>query len=143
MLDAFGADQSIGDFLDHADPSLDHEHLQAVVVIQMDVQRGEHVVEMGVLEVRQFFVEEADVMVVDQGDGSDYVAVRTFPGLLYEDIAYEVAKCFGAIGVSAGSDQLIKLLQQFGIDGHSDPAEFAHFYDRVTGGEGDRLRDTL
>lgn len=50
-------------------------------------------------------------MVVHQGDSSDYVAVGAFPGLLDEHIADQVAECFGAVGISANSDQVIEFLE--------------------------------
>ena len=42
MLDALGTDQRVGDFLHGAGFPAHHQHLEAVVVIQMDVQRRQN-----------------------------------------------------------------------------------------------------
>jgi len=51
VLDALSADQGIGNLLDCAYASLDHENLDAVVMVQVDVQSGEDVMEVRVLQV--------------------------------------------------------------------------------------------
>ena len=47
VLDAFGANQCIGHLPHHGGLAAHHQHFQAVIVIQVDVQRGED----GVMEI--------------------------------------------------------------------------------------------
>ncbi len=92
MLNAFGADQSIRDFLDCAGFSLDYQNLQAVIVIQMHVHGGEDVVKVGVLKIGQLFIEQTHMMIVDQSNGADDGGVWTFPHFFDQLVADQVAK---------------------------------------------------
>lgn len=128
MFDAFRGDQHVGHFADGGRFSADHEDFKAIVVIQMHVQGGEDVVVVIVLDGVEFFAEQTDVMVVDKGDGADYIGVGRFPGLFDEVVADQVAEGFGAVGVSAPPDALIELFQKIAIDGNANPAQAAHAY---------------
>ena len=110
MLDSLGADQSVSDFLYHAGFASDHENFQAIVVVQVNVQRGQDVVEMGVLKPGEFLVQEPNVVVVYQRDGTDHVGLRALPSGLNQLVTDQIPKSFGAVGVSAGRDQLVELL---------------------------------
>lgn len=60
MLDAFGTDQTVSHDPDIASCALDHEHFQAVIVIEMDVQGREDELVVVVLDAGEFFREVAD-----------------------------------------------------------------------------------
>src|ERR1022692_4808461 len=72
VLDSLGADQDIRHFPDFHRLTPHHQHFQAMVVVQVDMQGGEDGVMVVVLDIGQLLVEQAHVMVIDQGDGSDY-----------------------------------------------------------------------
>src|ERR1035437_4994592 len=101
-----------------------------------------------VLDAGKLLAEQADVVIVDQGDGAHHLGVGRFPGLFDQFLADQVAKSFGAVGVAAPADQLIELLQEDAIDGHANPAQSAHAYIIVAsakwfrGKPGDRRKTT-
>src|ERR1019366_6131568 len=57
---------------------------------------------------------------------------RRFPRLFDQFLADQVAKGFGAVGVSAPADQFIELLQKDAVDGDANPAQTAHAFIIVT-----------
>ena len=77
-----------------------------------------------VLQARQFLVEQADVVVIEQRDGSGDLTRRLVGGLLDQLRPDQVAKCFRAGGIAATRNQLVELSQQTGVDGNADPLEF-------------------
>ncbi len=83
---------------------------------------------MRVLHVREFFVEQAHVVIVNERDGADHIAVRLLPGALHQLVADQVAKRFRAVAVTPRRDQVVELLEEVRVDRHSYPAEFAHSY---------------
>ncbi len=103
-------------------------------MIQVHVQRRKDVVKVRMLQVGEFFIQKPHVMIVYQRYGSDHLAVRALPGLVHQFVANQIAKGFGTVGVAAGCDQVIELLQQFGLDSHANPAELAHSYSQCSRG---------
>ena len=55
MLDAFGADETIGDLLDFAGCTFNDDHFEAGIVIEMRVCRGDDDVVIFVLYVHELF----------------------------------------------------------------------------------------
>lgn len=99
-----------------------------MVVIQMDVHRRKYVVKMVVLHVRELLTQHPDVMVIDQRHRTDYVIVGLLPCGLYQFIADQIAKRFGAVRVSALANEIVKLRQKIRVNGHPNPAQFTHRY---------------
>jgi len=126
VLYALGADQLIRDRLDCARFALDNDDFQAIIVIQMNMQGGENLLVMIVLQVRQFLIQHPDMMIVNHGDRTHYLAIRRFPRFLDQFITDHVAKGFGAIGITSGGNQFIELGEEVGIDCDADAAEFTH-----------------
>ncbi len=77
VFDALRADQRIGDFLHILCLTLDHQHFEAIVVIEVDVHGRKNILVMVVLHVRQFFVQHAHVVVVNQ---CHFAPQRPLPG---------------------------------------------------------------
>src|SRR5262249_20804800 len=132
VLHALGADESIRDTFHYAGLAPDDEHLQTVVMIQVNVQRGKDMVEVRMLQIGQFLVEQADMVVVNQGDGADHVTIRTFPRFLHEFVANQIAEGFRAVVISAGSDQPVELLQKLRIYRYANAAQHTSPYYRAT-----------
>jgi hypothetical protein len=81
---------------------------------------------MIVLDGRQLFLEESDMMVVHEGNCPDDLAVGRFRILADQIVANQIAEGLGAIGVTALRDETIELLQKTGVDGNAYSAEAAH-----------------
>lgn len=83
---------------------------------------GDDQVMMLMLEVGEFLGQEAGVMVVDQGDGTDYESVGGDDGGADQPVANEVAEGFGAVLVTLVRDKVVEAPKQLGIDGNADAA---------------------
>ena len=81
---------------------------------------------MIVLDGRQLFLEESDMMVVHEGNCPDDLAVGRFRILADKIVANQVAERLGAIGVTAFRDEPVELLQKTGVNGNAYSAEAAH-----------------
>jgi len=81
---------------------------------------------MIVLNGRQFFLEQADMMIVHKGYRSDDLAIGRFRILADEIVANQVAERLGAVGVTALRDKPVELLQKTGVNRNAYSAETAH-----------------
>jgi hypothetical protein len=85
----------------------------------MHVQRRQDVVIVLVLHVGQLVAQHAHVMIVNQSHGAHHFQVRLLRRGLDQFLPDQVAKGFGAVGVSASGDQVVKLFQKIGINGYA------------------------
>ncbi len=118
VLDPLGGEQAVGRRLDEGRRAAQHDDLQAVVVIEVDVQGRDDVLAEVVLHVGELLGELADVMVIDQGQRGDREPVALEVGVDQVG-AHEVAQRLGAVGVALGPDVLVEALQEVTI--HRDP----------------------
>ena len=88
-----------------------HDHLHAVVVVEVHVQGGDDVFAEVVLHLREALGELAHVVVVDEGEGGHGGAVGLEVGL-DERAAHEVAQGLGARGVAPARDERVEAVQQ-------------------------------
>lgn len=96
-------------------------------MIQMHVQRRQHVVEMIVLQVGKFVAQHPDMMIVDKRDCPHHLTLGLLPHLFNQFIANQIAKGLRPVGVAALRNQRIELLEQVCVDSYADAAQFAHF----------------
>ena len=128
MLDAFGADQPVGQGAHLSGLAANYDDLQAQIMIQVNVQSGKHRTMIVVLDAGQFRTDQTGVMVVDQRNCSYDLTFRRFPGLFDKLLADHVAEGFTAVCVAPPGDQAVKPIEQFGVDRDSDAAKLAHCY---------------
>ena len=75
VLDAFSGDELVGNLLDGPGLAAHGQDFQAVVVVQVDMQRGDDDVVVVVLDVGESGLDVLLVVVVNQGDGAGDVTV--------------------------------------------------------------------
>jgi hypothetical protein len=80
LLDPTQGQDTVGDTLQAIRATANDNHLQAQVVVDVDVQGGAHLFAQLVLQVGQSFAEVAHVMVVDHGQGCDGIDRRRHLG---------------------------------------------------------------
>ena len=66
-LDSFGSDQAVRQFSDELRGASQEDDFQAPLGVEMDVCRGDHAVEVKVLDLRQTVADAPGVVVVNQG----------------------------------------------------------------------------
>ena len=126
MLDALSADQRIRNFSHRAGLAAHHQYFKAIVVIEMHMQRGEDRAVVIVLQVGQLLVEEANVVIVYEGDSADNTRFGRFPGLFHQLIPDKIAKGLRPVRIATVIDEPIEFLEKLGIDGYANAAQFAH-----------------
>ena len=94
VLNAFEANEPIGELFNLGRLSVDDEHLKAGVVIEMRMAGGDDQFMVLVLHLGELFSDAVLLMVEDEGDGADYDGVRRRGLLVDEAVANEIAKCF-------------------------------------------------
>ena len=94
MLDALGRNQGVGHLVHHRSLALEHQHFEAMVMVEMNMQRGEHVVITLMLHFREALGKHADVMIVNQRHRADYDAIRPLRRFFDQRVANQIAKRF-------------------------------------------------
>ena len=99
---ALGGQQLLAEVADLAGRAAQHRHLQAVPLPQVDVQAGNEQVVVVVLLVDQAGGQFAGVVVVDERDHGDLLALDVLRLLVDQPVAAEVADRLAARGVALG-----------------------------------------
>ena len=120
MFDASGGDEFVGDFLDGGGLTANDEDLQAVVVVEMDVEGGDDDLVMIVLDVSERGLDVLFVMVVQQGDGAGDFLVAEVLAVLDEAGANHVGYGQGAVVIALLAGHLVELFGQRARDGNRE-----------------------
>ena len=98
-----------------------------MVVIEMHVHPGHDMALKIVLDVREFSGEIPHVMIVDERDRCDRLAIRfTAPFLTDQLITYKIAKRLGPRRILAPLDDLVKVVEQVMIKRNTEPDKLLH-----------------
>ena len=98
-----------------------HDDLEAVVGVEVHVQRRDDLLVVGVLVLGELVGEVAGVVVVDQRDGADDLAVAGVPLLLDERRPDQVAERLRAVDVALLGDERVEALEQALLDRDTEP----------------------
>ena len=98
VLDAFDAEQRVGDFADGGALAPRHEHLKAMVMVQVHMHPGHDVALKLMLNVGQLSGEIRHVVVIDEGNRRHRVLILV-PLLTNQAVTNEVANGLGTICV--------------------------------------------
>ena len=126
VLDALGADKSVGEALDLARLAAQDHDLEAVVRVEMDVKRRQDRLVMGVLMLGELVAEVGDVVVVDQRDRADRLGLADAPLLLDERVANEVANRLRPVHVALLGGVCVETRQQTLVDRYAETHDFWH-----------------
>src|SRR6185437_4394591 len=115
------ADRVVGELLDRARGAAQHRHLQAAVVVEMDVHGRDLQVVVPMLCLGQPLAELPGLVIVDVGEGGDAMAVTGFlPALPRLRVAQDVAQCLRTAAVAAPAHVLVERLDQIVVDRKGD-----------------------
>jgi hypothetical protein len=123
-LDALGADQVIGEVTNFFGRTAQQDHFQAALVIEMNVSRGDDLVEMMVLYVGQPPRDPADMMVVNQGHDAHRFAVVMSDCLFDQSCPHQAADSLAPIGIAVQLAITIEEAKQFSADRHAEPDQW-------------------
>lgn len=119
MLDAARGEEPIAGVPQLVGEAAHHDDLEAVVVIEVDVQRRAHALTERMLEVREPLGEISNVMVVDQRERRDGVGPRAHAST--RDLgAHEIAKELRPRPATL-FDERIELFEERAFHGHAKP----------------------
>ena len=111
MLDAFGADQSVAERANAARIAAHYQNFEAVIVIEMDVKRGNDEVGVIVLQIGERALQRRFVMVEKQSDGARDFAAQTGV-MLNQTGANHVGQRQRAIGIAFLRHHFVQLSRQ-------------------------------
>jgi hypothetical protein len=111
VTDALEADQAVGNLLNVGAAAVQDNDLHAVVMVQVDMEGGDDLLVVLVLEVVESVGQLADVVVVNQGQSADHLGLGRGDVLANQAIADQVAEGFRPVGVTAAFDLPVKHLQ--------------------------------
>ena len=117
MFDAFGGDEFVGNLLHQRGLAADNEDLQAVVVVEVDVEGGNDQLVVIVLDVGQRGLDVLLVVVVNEGDGAGDFAFPEVLVVLDQAGADHVGDGQGTVVVALLAGHLVELLGQVARDG--------------------------
>ena len=121
LLHPARGEQALGSAADAIGRSREHDDLQTVSTIEMDMKGGTNCVAERVLHLGQPLGEVANVMIVDQGERGD--ARGTFADARSGDLAAdEIAQHLGA-GDAASLHDPVEVLEQRGLHGDAEANE--------------------
>jgi hypothetical protein len=95
-------------------------------VIEVNVQSRKNRLVRIVLQIEQLLIEHADVVIVDQRDRPDDLAVGILPGSLHQFVPDQIPKGLRTVLVAPLMDQGIEFFEQVGVKGHANPRQVAH-----------------
>lgn len=112
MPDAARGDQAVRNLADLSGSAPQHNNLQAVVMIQVHVQGRYDLVEMLMLHVDEFVIDQTLMVVVDQSQRPHHGLIVLVGLFFNQSISNQIADGFGAVGIALPCHQLVKLLEQ-------------------------------
>ncbi len=89
-----------------------YDDLEAVVRVEVDVQRGDDLLVVGVLVLGELVGKIGRVVVVDERHGADRLVLADLPLLFDERVSNEVADRLGAVHVALIGDEGVEALEQ-------------------------------
>ena len=125
-LYAFQTQQALCDLVDSADRASQDYNFQAVVAIEMNVERRYCLEDVGVLEVDELFGNHRCVVVVNEADRSDGVGLGVIEALATEALAHQVAYGLGAAFVPLLGNETVEFREETLLKRNADTLDFVH-----------------
>ena len=122
-LDSLGADQVIGQFPDLAGATAEQDHLEAPMLIQVNMSRGDNPVKPPVLNLGEPFGDPAGVVIVDQRDHTHCLAVFLADHLFDERGTHQAPDGFTPVGIVVLFAVRVKSLQQLATNRDTESDE--------------------
>jgi hypothetical protein len=120
MLNAFGGDEFVGNLLHDGGLATDDKDLQAVVVVEVDVEGGNDQLVVVVLNVGERGLDVLFMMVVNEGDGAGNFLSTKVLAVFNEAGANHVGDGQGAVVVALLASHLVQLFGQVARSGDSE-----------------------
>tara|TARA_Y100001933_G_C18986901_1_gene558857 strand:- start:1620 stop:2180 length:561 start_codon:yes stop_codon:yes gene_type:complete len=121
VTDASPGDELVGELPDPAQRSAKYACLKAVIVVEMDMQRGHRKIMMIVLCIRELPGQVALVMIVDIGQNADASNVGILVGTLSgQEPSQQVAYGLGSAAVAQPLPVALECFGQLPIQGYGE-----------------------
>src|SRR5688572_23640430 len=127
VLHPFGRYQFTRNLVHLIATSADDNHLQTIMLVQMNVQAGIHCNLGFVLHIGENITESLDPMVVEQGDHADDLSVSLADALLDQMISNQIANCFRAVLVAQAVDAMIESTQKIFFERNAKARKMVHW----------------
>lgn len=128
-----GADQLFGDRFDLLCGAAKQNDFHAVVMVEVGVHRGDDIVVMLVLLLREVLGHAPPVMIIDQHDRGRRFAAGRLPFGIDQVVADEIADSLGTVGIPALLDIGVETLEQLFGQRDTETDAFFHAHDSSAG----------
>ena len=128
VLHTIGRDKLVGDFLNQTRLAAHDQHLQAIMVIEMDMDSGDNDFVMVVLDVRQCGLNMLPVVVVNECNRAGDFLVTKFLAMFDEPVTNHVGNGQRAVLVTLFVGHLVELIQQSGRQGDAEAGNRFDFH---------------
>lgn len=96
--------------------------LQAILMVEMDMQRRKHQVVVAVLRLGQTARQFPLMMIIDIAEAADRIfGVAFFFPVGFKTLAQQIADRLGAVFIPLAADEAVELLQKSVIQGNAHP----------------------
>jgi hypothetical protein len=121
VFDAFGGDELVGDLFHQGGLAADNEDLEAIVVVEVDVQSRDNDLVMIVLDIGEGGLDVLFVVVVKEGDGAGNFLGANILVMLDQAGANHIGDGERAVVVTFFARHLVELFGQRARDRNSKP----------------------
>ena len=98
----------VGEFLKFGDGAFYDNHFEAVMMVKVDVRRGDRLQYMTVLEFEQLSRQVGGMVVIHKKDSRDGLGLRFFKLFLRQPLTDKITHGLRAIGVPLLFDEFVK-----------------------------------
>jgi hypothetical protein len=115
-LNALAADQVVCQHAHLTRRAAEQDHLQAAIRVEMDVRRGDDLIEMAMLQFGQALGDPAGVMIIDERHDAHGLAVLAVDHLFDKRRSHESADRLAPVGISVFLTIAIEPTQELATD---------------------------
>src|SRR5215471_19021861 len=126
VLHAFRGNQFTGDLVHLVASTADYNYLQAVMLVQMNVQASVHSDMSLMLHVCQNITQVVHPMIINESDDTDDFGVCLPDLLLNQVIPDQIADRFRTILITLAADASVKRLVKVFLERHAKSGEVTH-----------------
>lgn len=116
---------AVCDFADFVSAAFHDDDFKAVVVIEVNMRRGQDDCAAMMLNLGEFLREVGYMMVVDEGECA-YDGLVGVDRLGEQGLTDEVADSFRTVAIASFADEAVKLFQQIVFEGYAGAAYLGH-----------------
>ena len=126
VLDTLESNQQVCKVFHTRGFAMNDQYFKTGIVVEMRVSGGDNEVVVRVLRFSELFGDAGGMVVIDQRNGANDGGIGRGGLLADQPVANQIAKGFGAVRIAALRNGAVKPVQEIGVEGNADSAQFTH-----------------